>query len=69
MFDYFRNYSSNVCVWPMNTTARSPPALFCVCGLKFAVKIVGLKVCLTIASLITLTFIQGHMCVSGLTTF
>ena len=31
--------------------------------IKFAVKIVRLKVNMTIASLLTLTFIQGHKCV------
>ena len=37
--------------------------------IKFAVKIVRLKVYMTIASLMTLTFIQGHKCISNLTTF
>ena len=37
--------------------------------IKFAVKIVRLKVYMTIALPIILTFIQGHKCVSNLTTF
>ena len=37
--------------------------------IKFAVKIVRLKVSMTIASLMILTFIQGHKCVSNLTIF
>ena len=37
--------------------------------IKFAVKIIRLKVHTTIAGPITLTFIQGHKCVSNLTTF
>ena len=37
--------------------------------IKFAVKIVRLKVYMTIASLMTLTFTQGHNCISKLTTF
>ena len=37
--------------------------------IQFAVKIVRLKVYMTIASPMTLTFIQGHTCVSALTTF
>ena len=36
---------------------------------KFAVKIVRLKVYLTIAKLMTLTFIEGYKCISDLTTF
>ena len=35
----------------------------------FAMKIVRLKVYMTIANPMTLTFIQGHKCVSNLTTF
>ena len=38
-------------------------------SIKFAVKIVRLKVYMTVASLMTLTFIQGHKRVSNLTTF
>ena len=37
--------------------------------ITFAVKIVRLKLYMTIASPIKLTFIQGHKCVSNLTTF
>ena len=37
--------------------------------IKFTVKIVRLKVYMTIANTMTLTFIQGHMFVSNLTTF
>ena len=37
--------------------------------IPFAVTIVRLKVCTTIASPLTLTSIQGHKCVSNLTTF
>ena len=37
--------------------------------IKFAVKIVRLQVCTTIASPMTLTFIQGHKCVTNWTTF
>ena len=37
--------------------------------LKFSVKIVQLEVYVTIASLMTLTFIQGHKYISNLTTF
>ena len=37
--------------------------------IKFAVKIVRLKVYMTMASPMTLTIIQGHKCVSNLTTF
>ena len=36
---------------------------------KFAVMVVWLKVYVTIASPMTLTFIQGHKCISNLTTF
>ena len=36
---------------------------------KFAVKIVRLKVKMTISSPMTLTFIQGHKCVSNVITF
>ena len=36
-------------------------------AIKFAVKIVRLKVYMTIASPMTVTFIQGHKCVSNLT--
>ena len=36
---------------------------------KFAVKIVRLKVYMTIASPMTLTLIEGHKCVSNFTTF
>ena len=38
-------------------------------AIKFAVKIVRLKVCMTIANVMTLTFTEGHNCVSNLTTF
>ena len=38
-------------------------------AIKFAVKIVRLKFYMTIASPMTLTFIQGHKCVSNVTTF
>ena len=37
--------------------------------IQFAVKIVQLKVYKTIASPMTLIFIQGHKCVSNVTTF
>ena len=37
--------------------------------IKFAVKIVRLNVYMTTASLMTLTFIEGHKCVSNRTTF
>ena len=40
-----------------------------VLPIKFAVKIVRLKVYMVIASLMTLTFIQVHKCVSNMTTF
>ena len=36
--------------------------------IKFDVKIVQLKVYMTIVNLMTLTFFQGHKCVSNLTT-
>ena len=36
--------------------------------IKYAVKIVRLKVYMIIASLLTVTFIQGHKCVSNWTT-
>ena len=37
--------------------------------IKFAVKIVRLKVYMSIASPMTSTFFQGHKCVSNVTTF
>ena len=37
--------------------------------ITFALRIVRLKVYMTIVSPIFLTFIQGHMCVANLTTF
>ena len=37
--------------------------------IKFAVKLVGLKVYMTIANSMTLTFVQGHKRVSNWTTF
>ena len=37
--------------------------------IKFAVKIVQLKVYTTIANMMTLTFIQGHKSISNMTTF
>ena len=40
-----------------------------VMPIKFAEKVVRLKVYMTIASLMTLTFIQSHKCISNLTTF
>ena len=38
-------------------------------AIKFAVKIIRLKVHMTISNPMTLTIIQGHTCVSNLTTF
>ena len=40
---------------------------FEVMPIKFAVKIVLLMVCIIFASLMTLTFTQGHNCISNLT--
>ena len=56
-----RNYGDNKCLIISETIKAMPTT--------FAVKIVRLKVYMTIASPMTLTFIQGHKCVSNLTTF
>ena len=49
------NHESNKCLI-ISETIRSMPIMF-------AVKIIRLKVYMTIASLMTLTFVQGHQCV------
>ena len=50
-----------------NTGSNSEPVQ--TMPIKFAVKVVRLKVYMTIASQIVLTFVQGHKHVSHLTTF
>ena len=55
-------YHENINVGIISGTIKAMP-------IKFVVKIVWLKVYVTIAILITLTFIQGHKCVSNLTLF
>ena len=55
------NHDNNKCLIISETVQAMP--------IKFAVNIVCLKVYMTIARLITLTFMQGHKCVSNLTTF
>ena len=45
----------------------SETILFLAMPIKFAVKIVWLKSIMTIARPTTLTFIEGHQCVSNLT--
>ena len=54
------NHENNKCLIISETIQAMP--------IKFAVKIVRLKVYMTIVSPITLTFKQGHKCVSNLTT-
>ena len=54
------NHENNKCLIISETIAAMP--------IKFAVKIVQLKVFMTIASPMTLTFIPGHKCVSNWTT-
>ena len=55
------NHENNNCLNISETIQAMP--------INFAVKIVRLKVYMTIASPITVSFIQGHKCVSNLTTF
>ena len=55
------NHENNKCLIISETTQAM--------HIKFAVKIVRLKVYMTIVSPTTLPFIQGHKCVSDLTTF
>ena len=54
--------SENVKVMIISETIQAMP-------IKFALKIIWLKVYMTIASLMTLTFIQGHKFAWNLTTF
>ena len=54
------NHESNKCLIISETIL--------VMHIKFAVKVVRLKVYMTIAGPMTLTFIYGHKCVSNLTT-
>ena len=51
-----------------NCSIMSEKVFQAIC-FKFSVKIVRQKVYMTIANPMTLTFIQGHKCVSNLTTF
>ena len=55
------NHENNKCLIISETIQAIP--------IKCAVKIVQLKVYMTIASLMTLPFIQGHKCISNFTTF
>ena len=55
------NYENNKCLIISETIQAMP--------IMFAAKMFRLKVYMTIASLITLTFIQDHKFVSNLTTF
>ena len=55
------NHENNECSIISETIQAMP--------ITFAVNIVRLKVYMTIASPMTLIFIQGHKCVSNLTTF
>ena len=55
------NHENNKCLIISETFQAMP--------IKFALEIVRLKVSMTIASPMTLTCIQGHKCVSNLTTF
>ena len=55
------NHENNKCLIISETIQAMP--------IKFTVKIVRLKVYMTIANTMTLTFIQGHMFFSNLTTF
>ena len=57
----YLNHESNTCLIISESIQAIPST--------FAVKIVRLKMYMTIASLVTLTFIQGHTCVSNETTF
>ena len=54
------NHENNKCLIISETIQAMP--------IKFAVKIVPVKAYMTIASPMTLTFIQGHECVSNMTT-
>ena len=54
------NHKSTTCLIISETVQAMP--------IKFAVKIVRLKVYMAIASPMTLKFIQGHKCVSNLST-
>ena len=56
-----RNHENNKCLIIFENIQAMP--------IKFGMLIVQLKVYLTIASPLTVTFIQGHKCVSNLTTF
>ena len=55
------SHENNKCLIISETTQTMP--------ITFAVKIVQLKTYITIASPLTLTFIQGHKYVPNLTTF
>ena len=55
------NHENNKCSIISETVQGMP--------IKFAVKTVQLKVYMTIASLMTLTFTQDHNCISNWTTF
>ena len=55
------NYENNKCLITSETIQAMP--------IMFAVKIIRLKVYMTIASPTIMTFIQGHKCVANLTTF
>ena len=57
----YLNHENNKCSIISGTIQAMP--------ITFTVKIVRLKVYMTITSPIILTFIQGHKCVSNVTTF
>ena len=59
------NHENNKCFIISETISETIQAM----PVKFAVKTVRIKVYLTIASPMTLTFIQGHKCISNVTTF
>ena len=54
---------------PKNNKCSIIPETIQAMPITFAANIVRLKVYMTIASPMTLTFTQGHNCVSNLTTF
>ena len=56
-----RKHENNKCLIISETNQAMP--------ITFAVKIVRLKVYMTTTSPMTVTFIQGHKCVSNVTTF
>ena len=56
-----QNHENDKCLIILETIQVMP--------FKFAVKIVRLKAYMIIASPMTLTFSQGHKCISNLTTF